>query len=119
MRRSAAAAGSRAAGRDNGQMSPRYRTIAIAVAVIAGGTLLGRLLGYNFGGSTTVRCRQGHLFTTIWIPGVKLKALDLGVARLQRCPVGKHWSLVTPVREADLTSTEREFAKEHRDLPIP
>ena len=50
--------------------------------------------------------REGHLFTTIWIPGVKLKELDLVVARIQRCPVGQHWSLVVPVREADLTDAD-------------
>ena len=26
------------------------------------------------------------------------------MARVQRCPVGKHWSLVVPVREADLAT---------------
>jgi hypothetical protein len=50
---------------------------------------------------------------------VKLKALDLGIARLQYCPVGKHWSLVTPVRESDLTEAERRFARAHHDAPIP
>jgi hypothetical protein len=78
-----------------------------------------RLAGYNLGTNTIVRCRQGHLFTTIWIPGVKLKELDLVVARVQRCPVGKHRSLVVPVREADLTEAERQFAREHRDIRIP
>ena len=95
------------------------RTVLIIVGVVAGVTLIGRRLGYNFGTNTVVRCRQGHLFTTIWIPGVKLKELDLVVARVQRCPVGKHWSLVVPVREADLTEEEREFAREHRDIRIP
>ena len=95
------------------------RTVLIIVGVVAGATLIGRRLGYNFGTNTIVRCRQGHLFTTIWIPGVKLKELDLVVARVQRCPVGKHWSLVVPVREADLTEEERQFAREHRDIRIP
>jgi hypothetical protein len=65
-----------------------------------------------------VRCRKGHLFTTIWIPGVKLKALDLGaaLAALSRRP---HWSLVTPVRDSDLTDEQREFAPTHHDVPIP
>jgi hypothetical protein len=89
----------------------------IGVMVVA--TLLARRLGYKLGGNVVVRCRSGHLFTTIWIPGVKLKALDLGVARLQRCPVGKHWSLVTPVRDSDLTDEERDFARAHRDMRIP
>ena len=91
----------------------------IAVSVIAGGTLAARLLGYKLGGNVVVRCRQGHVFSTIWIPGVKLKSLDLVVARVQRCPVGKHWSLVVPVRESELTEGELQFAKEHHDVPIP
>lgn len=66
-----------------------------------------------------VRCRQGHLFTTIWIPGASLKSVRLGWYRFQRCPVGGHWSLVRPVREADLDDDERRSAAEHRDLRIP
>ena len=95
------------------------RTVLIVAGVIAGGTLIARRLGYNLGTNTIVRCRQGHLFTTIWIPGVKLKELDLVVARVQRCPVGKHWSLVVPVREADLSEAEIQLAREHRDIRIP
>ena len=95
------------------------RSVLIVVGVITGVTLIARRLGYNLGGNTVVRCRQGHLFTTIWIPGVKLKELDLVVARVQRCPVGKHWSLVVPVRESELTEGELQFAKAHHDVPIP
>lgn len=87
--------------------------------MLVAGTVVARRCGYKVGGNLVVRCRQGHLFTTIWIPGVKLKGLDLGVARLQRCPVGKHWSLVTPVRESDLTDEERQRAKAHHDPWIP
>jgi hypothetical protein len=89
------------------------------IGVMLAGTLIARRLGYKVGGNVVVRCRQGHLFTTLWIPGIKLKGLDLGIARLQRCPVGKHWSLVTPVRDSDLTDTERQFAREHHDVRIP
>jgi len=95
------------------------RTVLIAVGVAVGGTLIARRLGYDLGVNTIVRCRQGHLFTTVWIPGIKLKELDLVVARVQRCPVGKHWSLVVPVREQDLTETERQFALDHHDIRIP
>jgi hypothetical protein len=95
------------------------RSVLLVSAVIAGGTLVSRRLGYNLGMNTVVRCRQGHLFTTIWIPGVKLKGLDLGVARFQWCPVGRHWTLVTPVRESDLTDEERAIAAEHHDIRIP
>src|ERR1039457_6974883 len=65
------------------------KPVLIMTGVVAGATLIGRRLGYNFGTNTVVRCRQGHLFTTVWIPGVKLKELDLIVARVQRCPVGQ------------------------------
>ena len=95
------------------------KPILIITGVVVGVTLIGRRSGYNFGTNTVVRCRQGHLFTTIWIPGVKLKELDLVVARVQRCPVGQHWSLVVPVRDADLTDAERQFAREHHDVRIP
>ena len=95
------------------------RTILIATTVAVGGTLIARRLGYNLGTNTVVRCRQGHLFTTIWIPGIKLKEVDLVVARVQRCPVGNHWSLVVPVRNADLTNEEIQFAREHHDIRIP
>jgi hypothetical protein len=91
----------------------------LLIAAIIVGTRLARRRGYAFGGNTIVRCRRGHLYTTIWIPGVKLKALDLGIARLQYCPVGEHWSLVTPVRDSDLSDEERRFARAHHDVPIP
>jgi hypothetical protein len=95
------------------------RTVLIVAGVVTAGTLLARRLGYNLGVNTVVRCRQGHLFSTIWIPGVKLKELDLVVARVQRCPVGQHWSLVVPVRNTDITEEERQFALAHHDVRIP
>ena len=78
-----------------------------------------KLRGYPIGGNLVVRCRAGHLFTTIWIPGVSVKAVRLGWWRIQRCPVGGHWSVVTPVREADLTGDEQRLAGEARDVRIP
>jgi len=78
-----------------------------------------RLRGYRMGRSVIVRCRDGHFFTTIWIPGVSLKAARLGWWRFQRCPVGRHWSIVTPVRDADLNEEERRSAAEHKDIAIP
>ena len=95
------------------------KVVLITAGVAVGGTLIARRLGYKLGTNTVVRCRQGHLFTTIWIPGVKLKELDLVVARVQRCPVGHHWSLVVPVRDKDLTDEELRFAREHHDIRIP
>jgi hypothetical protein len=94
-------------------------TILIAAGVATGGTLIARRLGYNLGTNTLVRCRKGHVFTTIWIPGVKLKEIDLVIARIQRCPIGRHWSLVVPVRAADLSAEDRDFARAHHDIPVP
>ncbi len=95
------------------------KTIVIAAGVATGGTLIARRLGYNLGTNTIVRCRQGHVFTTIWIPGIKLKEIDLVIARIQRCPIGHHWSLVVPVRPATLSEENREFAYAHHDVKIP
>jgi len=105
---------------DNDQMLRRAATtILIAAGVAVGGTLIARRLGYNLGTNTIVRCRQGHVFTTIWIPGIKLKEIDLVVARIQHCPVGNHWSLVVPVRAETLSAEDREFAQSHHDVKIP
>jgi hypothetical protein len=78
-----------------------------------------RLRGYRVGGNLVVRCRRGHLFTTIWIPGASLKAIRLGWWRIQRCPVGQHWSIVTPVKESELSDEEKQLAGAHRDVRIP
>jgi len=78
-----------------------------------------RARGYRMGRDVVVRCRQGHLYTTIWLPGGSLKSVRFGFWRFQRCPVGRHWSIVTPVREADLTAQETRTAREHRDIRIP
>jgi len=78
-----------------------------------------RRRGYVVGANTAVRCRSGHLFTTLWIPGGSLKAIRLGWWRFQRCPVGRHWSFVTPVKVSDLTEDERQLAAQIRDVRIP
>jgi hypothetical protein len=73
----------------------------------------------KFGGNVVVRCRDGHLFTTIWVPGASVKSLRFGWWRFQHCPIGQHWSLVTPVRESDLSDDERRLAHDHKDIRIP
>jgi len=95
------------------------RLLALSVALDLLATVAARRRGYGVGGNVVVRCRRGHLFTTIWIPGASLKSVRLGWYRFQRCPVGGHWSLVKPVRESDLTEDERRGAAERRDLRIP
>src|SRR5215475_11011763 len=68
------------------------------------------------GGNIVVRCHSGHLFTTIWIPGVSVKSARLGLWRLQRCPVGRHWTIVTPVKDSTLSRRQRRTAEKHHDI---
>ena len=78
-----------------------------------------RARGYPVGGNLIVRCRRGHLFTTLWIPSVSFKALRLGWSRFQWCPVGRHWSLVSPVRDSELTAREKRRALARHDVRLP
>ena len=90
----------------------------IAVSVLPEMVVL-KLRGYRVAGDVVVRCRRGHLFTTIWVPGVSVKSIRLSWWRVQRCPVGRHVSFVTPVRRSDLTEDELRAASENRDIRIP
>jgi hypothetical protein len=92
--------------------------VSIAAAVFFESAALWARSG-RLGGDVIVRCREGHLFTTIWIPAASVKSLRLGFWRVQSCPVGRHWTVVTPVREADLGNQERRTASEHHDIRIP
>jgi hypothetical protein len=96
----------------------RRRRLLVGVALLAEPLAL-KLRGLPLGGNVVVRCREGHLFTTLWVPSVSLKAVRLGWWRFQRCPVGGHWSLVTPVKESELTHTERRRARGRKDVRIP
>lgn len=99
--------------------SKRQRRGIIAVIAILAETLGVWSRSGRLGGNVVVRCRQGHLFTTLWIPALSVKSLRLGWWRVQRCPVGPHWSVVTPVRESDLSEPERRAARELHDVPLP
>ena len=104
--------------------STRYARVRRRTGLIAAVAILVETAGLwlrarKLGGNVTVRCRAGHLFTTIWIPAASVKALRLGWWRVQRCPVGHHWSLVTPVNQCELTEDERRFAREHHDIKLP
>lgn len=65
-------------------------------------------------GPTVVRCRDGHLFSTVWLPGASFKALRFGRFRFQTCPVGEHWTLVERVDD-DITMMERQLAQDWFD----
>ena len=97
----------------------RRRVVTIAAGTVGVEGLMLWLRTSRIGGNVIVRCRHGHLFTTIWIPGASLKALRLGWWRFQWCPVGHHWSLVTPVRESELTEAERRLARTRKDIRLP
>jgi hypothetical protein len=80
-------------------MPGRKARVAIAAGVLV--ELLGVWTrGYAVGGRIPVRCRKGHVFTTVWVPGISLKSIRLGFWRIQRCPVGKHWTVVRPVKKS-------------------
>jgi hypothetical protein len=95
-----------------------YALVLVIVAVIA--VRIGRMSqGYRFGRDVIVRCRDGHLFMTTWIPMVSFKAIRLGLVRVQYCPVGNHVTAVRLMRDEDLTSAERLQASRHRDNGVP
>ena len=94
----------------------KWLAIVGGVAVEAG---LMRLRGYPMGTDVIVRCHRGHLFSTIWLPGVSVKSLRLIWWRVQRCPVGAHWTIVTPVRAGELDDAETRAARERKDVRLP
>jgi hypothetical protein len=102
--------------------SKRKRRLGVTAVVVAGyvvGTIVATRAGYRVGRNSFVRCRRGHLFTTTWIPGGSLKAIRLGLWRIQWCPVGRHVDLVRLVKPGDLSESEREFAASHHDIQVP
>lgn len=82
--------------------------LVLLVVLVVGATVFARRQGYAMGGDIVVRCSEGHLFTTIWIPFASFKAIRLGWVTFQRCPVGNHWAFVTSVRDQDLTDSRGE-----------
>ncbi|MCQ4079802.1 hypothetical protein NGB36_04150 [Streptomyces sp. RB6PN25] len=67
-----------------------------------------------------VRCSSGHVFTTIRLPLVSLKAVRVGPWRLQRCPVGVHWAQAAPLDPAEPVSPEEcAAARSVHDGRIP
>ena len=98
-------------------MSAR-RKLTLWLAFLAGVVIAGRLnLFRRF--DRPVRCRDGHTFTTIWIPGASLKAVRLGRRRVQRCPVGGHWTVVVPLDPASAPDSDLKAAAATHDLRVP
>ena len=101
------------------QMLIYVLALVIFVVVAVRATRASRQRGYRFGRDVIVRCRDGHLFMTTWIPMMSIKAIRLGWFRLQYCPVGDHLTLVVLVRDSDLTNEERRIAARYHDGGIP
>ena len=98
--------------------------VVILVVICLSMVLVARSLrrqGYStIGGDTIVRCSKGHLFTTKWIPGGSFRAVRLGAKkRYQRCPVCEKWAIIVPVKDEDLTDTDRQEAAQHRTGKLP
>lgn len=74
---------------------------------------------YDVGRDVIVRCAAGHRYTTIWIPSLSLKAVRLGLRRYQHCPVGRHWSLTSPVDVTTLSAEEIAAARAVHDIRLP
>ena len=70
-------------------------TLAVILAWLAVFIIPTQLIiskGLHFGKNVPVSCKSEHLYQTIWIPGISLKAFRWGRVRYQYCPIGKHWS---------------------------
>ena len=90
----------------NRSRTRRCVTLGVVVFYVVA-TVLARRRGYSgLGGRTRVRCRDGHVFRTIWVPGVSVTSLRLGWYRFQYCPVGRHWTLVHPIKDSDVDDVD-------------
>jgi hypothetical protein len=97
-----------------------YALAVVILAVVAARVgRMSRLQGYRFGRDVIVRCRDGHLFMTTWIPMMSFKAVRIGLVRIQHCPVGNHVTAVRLMRDEDLTPAERLAASRFRDNGVP
>ena len=102
--------------KNRGGKRRKWLGVAGGIAIEA---VLMRVRGYPMGTDVIVRCRRGHLFSTIWLPGVSFKSLRLVWWRVQRCPVGAHWTIVVPVRMGELSADETRTARERKDVRVP
>jgi hypothetical protein len=94
---------------------PIIVVIIAALLAFAAGAVLARRRGYHQVGEVVARCDRGHLFTTHWNRKFSSRELSLGWTRLQRCPVGDHWSFVRRVQISELTAEEQRLAGQYRD----
>jgi hypothetical protein len=97
-----------------------WLVVAVVLAVAIGFKVVWRRRSPSGrAGRVVVRCREGHLFTTVWVPFVSFKSIRFGAWRWQRCPVADHWTFVAVVPGDQLTDPERRLAEQFSDGPIP
>ncbi len=102
---------------DTGILSIVLPIVVVLVLVLV--LVLVRRAPAGQGFERVVRCRAGHLFTTTLVPGASLKAIRLWNVRFERCPVGRHWTIVAPVDPSTLTQDEIAAARSSHDIGIP
>jgi hypothetical protein len=99
----------------HGYHAPLEIALPIIAAVIIVKVVVSRISGRPaLAGKIEVRCSKGHVFTTTWSPLGSFAAIRLGGARFQYCPVGRHWALVRPVQDGDLTTGDRQLPSRDR-----
>lgn len=98
---------------------PLIIIVAAAIIAFAVGAMVASRKGYKEGGEVVVRCGRGHVFTTVWVDRFTYRRVDLGFAKIQRCPVGDHLTVVRPVETSELTPEEKKQAKLVRDSVPP
>ena len=71
------------------------------------------------GSDTVVRCCAHHLFTTSWAADSGFTVGRYGPMRFERCPVTRHWSLVTPARTDELTEEQQQAGAAFHGARVP
>jgi hypothetical protein len=89
--------------------------IVAALLAFAAGAVIARKRGYKDTGDVIARCGRGHLFETVWVPRPSIRMFHLGWARIQRCPVKGHLSLVRRADGDRLTPQQKKAARKVHD----
>ena len=97
------------------RLSRQNKTALVIVGGLSVAGLLNKLERFD----RPVRCRSGHLFTTIWMPLASIKAIRLGRRRFQHCPVGHHWTTVLPLDPTSAAPADLQAAVALHDIRIP
>jgi hypothetical protein len=94
---------------------PLIIIVVAALLAFAVGAMVASRKGFKRDGEVVARCRQGHLFTTVWVGRFSWRQLDLGFAKIQRCPVDGRLTVVRPADVSALTPEQKRAAKRVRD----